>query len=592
MRDEPAFTPVTDDTSQSTLNSLPSNATPRINYVTRFNLNSLSTLPLDIHFDVFEYLPQKELLNCMEALPFYQEIIGRVLSRRIIRVNVREYRDPGPMIRKLRPFTRKLHLNFDSDNSQGGQHRQRIWLKAMISYSRLQHLELFNFTACVRGPLGVDIRHLYIGGATITDDILVSYVPAIMSPYVRPVLETLLLYNVNWLSGICLQKMPLVQNLLIHNLRNSYRFFQPEHLVQYVAQNDVLRKFHFESSELDFDALQADFFPLLRNVDDLHFRDNYSNELDIYDERVAIKFAQLPKVAKLNVHMTAPALSAFFDAVPDGSPLTWLYVKLHTFLYPVQVLQKCHLTSAKRLQNLTAINLDVPIPCMSRLNEQNQSDFRVRCSLATLVEQLAVLPALNILIISSISARKYGAPVDVDVFPHDLTGDLLAKHLPRLQHLSVELPCLELRGLASMKQLISLEVTFLRLYVQHKQVATLRDRCVHENRSVNQWLRDLCALEHLQKLSVFGSQLQLSTTTCRRFAVSRIRILELSLGQIVQKLVLMLKRARTVRTFIDGRCNADVWNERTMLQTACPHVHHWKLQPLQNGAEQNILHIG
>lgn len=551
----------------------PQLATPNPKTPPSDNLPNLSTVPPEIHYHIFEHLPNVDLLNCLKALPSHRRAIVLELSRRCIQMP--EHSDPLPLIRALQPYARQLHLDFNNDPSAEAANWQALWLHSLPAFVRLQTLELINYTACVTRQLGVTIRHLSIRNASITDAILVSYI--------SPALRTLSVIDVDRLSGVFLRAMPPLQSLRMRNAVNSQIVFEPEYLVDYATaagNSDALRQLHFESLRIDLYACGDALFPQLRNVQDLLVRDSSFYANCIYNTRTAVALAtQLANVSNLNVQMTASALGTFFDAVRRNSLLKCLHIELpgcangrRTQVLPQRL-------SPNGLSNLTTFCLRLPTP---RWPPDDGTDGVVaiaRCQLVRLVEQLAVLSALRRLEIISIVVRNEGgAPGALDVLPHDLTGSLLAKYLPRLQRLHVELPTMGLRELATMKELRALQVTVLRTFGASGTKVGLKNHVLWENRAVNLLIGDLCSLNGLETLSVFGSLVPLNAGTCKRFAVSRLRSLELSLGQKWPKLRYLLKHAASVRTFTDVVCDSDVWKQREWLANACPHVRNWQLR--------------
>lgn len=536
-----------------------------IEYVTSDNIHSIFSMPLDIMYNIFERMEQADLLNCLEALPDHRDVIGLVIGRRLICVNVMEASDPYVMIRALRPFVRRLKLNFDFEPI-ADMNRQQVWIEALDSFTRLYHLELHNFVAFVYKSLNAGLTHLFIGHALIADSFLQSYVEPASGNLNDIKLRTLMLSNVHWLSGKFLTSLPQLHELQI---KNMCKFFDTNQLVNYVARCGTLPKLHYETKWANYEFLNEHLIQHLHNVEDLSLL-----RFTVH-QKMAHTVAQLPKLRNFDVEISIPALDDFFSALPDNSQLNSLQTNLIQIgVGSAIVLQRCHLRKLSLLTNLTTIRLIMPLP---RPFNNDPPNTLVRCSLIKMIQQLAVLPALHTLSITSLDFRKLSVPTLINMLPHDLTGGLIATHLPRLQHLCVELPYWELSKLATMKELISLEVVVLRSYTKLPTIGKKRHRR-RETIEVNSLMSDLGTVQTLQSLCVLANYVPVLRRTCTNFARGRVRVLELSVGLKLPSVVLLLKFVQSVRTYIDVRCMYKVSREKKLLQSECPHVQNWNLK--------------
>lgn len=535
-----------------------------IEYVTSDNIHSIFSMPLDIMYNIFERMEQAALLNCLEALPAHRDVIGLVIGRRVICVNVMEASDPYVMIRALRPFVRRLKLNFDYESIED-MNRQHVWFEALDSFTRLYHLELNNFMACVHKSLNAGITHLTIRHAFIADTFLQSYVHPASGNLNDIKLRTLVLSDVHWLNGIFLTSIPQLNEL---QMKNMCRFFDTNELVNYVARCERLPKLVYESKWANYELLNEHLIQHLQNVEDLTLQQCTS------EKKTAHTVAQLPKLKNFDVEISIPALDDFFSALPDNSRLNSLQTTLiQEGVGTAIVLQRCHLRKMSLLTNLTTIRLIMPLPRPFKIDPPHTL---VRCSLIKMIQQLSALTALRTLSITSLDVRRYGVPTLINMLPHDLTGGLIATHLPRLQHLCVELPYWELSKLATMKELISLEVIVLRSYTNSPTIGAKRHRR-RETIEVNSLMSELGTVQTLQSLCVLANYVPVLRRTCTNFARGRVRVLELSVGLKLPSVVLLLKFVQSVRTFIDVRCMLQVSRQKKLLQSECPHVQNWNL---------------
>lgn len=533
------------------------------------NLNSLLTLPFDIQNEIFKRLSQKDLLNCLYALPEHRDAIGHILSKRLVNLKVIQSHTFFALLHALMPFVTKLRLCFSYSSGcrspEIDNHRERV-LKLISQCSRLKHLELSDCVLCTPGQVGSKLQFLRIDETNIDDVTLAGYVSASYET-----LQTLELINVSQLSGNFLDKMPSLINLKIHHHltpgMSLSRSMQSTLLVDYLARSKTLRTLHLDEGHSDF---YQNLIQQLEHMEEVCLCLPHLIGGGIRDVATTTALAKLPNMKRLNVQMCVNQLAEFFNAVLQNNRLALLVVRLRSLCGSWSLLEHCNATSLMQMSQQT--DLHIVLPNQSQYIMNSKLRF-VRCRIGTLVQKLATLPALHTLSILSTSPETFEYYGPTNILPHDLTAGWLVQYLPRLRHLHIELPTHDVHQLANLRELIS-----LKLMVMRTKLWLDEDHMQDEN--VNRMLYDLCSLKNLVTLCVVGDHRNaLCNVTCERFAQSRVRNLEVSLNQKMEHTVLLLQSAMSVRHYIDYTCDEVTWKKRNELMQSCAHITSWRLLP-------------
>lgn len=540
--------------------------------VSAANLHSILALPIDVHFEILDRLPQQDLINCLTALPTHSDVIGHVIGRRLIRIDLGAQRyDQFPFVCILAPYLTRLLVDFNNDNSDLAINRQKLLFVILANCNRLDYLELRNYTASSYGPLGpIGIRSICITNADVSDDHVVSYV---LRDQPAEQVESLRLSNVDGATGAFLRAMyPNLQKLHMQNKYPCSTPFVKQHLLDYVKRCETLRTLQFETSNPELEALDiSGMYEKLKMVEEVRVRHHYPPAYGIQHVKTAAVVAQMPNLLHADLQMTAPALCEFLDRLPYNSRLKSLYVKLSMLNGEARVLQLCANTAAERMHQLTTLCIKLPT-----YNDRMPVATEFTAELEPLLEQLSLLPAFTTLTITHVNPlNAHNTSAVYDKLPHDLSGHMLMRYLPRLKHLRIELPSRYLNHMGQMKQLVSLHVIIMRTTLS-MSTRQLRRR---EEMEVNWLLQMLCSFEHLRDLSILGSSVPLWGRTCLLFAKSAMHKLEMTLLQDQRKVMLLLKYAKYLRTYIDRGCDMTVWISQKDLAKRFPHIYKWDLYP-------------